>query len=187
MGRWLALMTLLIVLLAGVFWLARHESLDLASKWSEVASFVLALAIVLIPVVFKAFRWPSLKLINNEEIEADAAELAAGLHREWNREQSLPRRQDDAITPMHLRWKMRTEHGDLGGSVGEILLAFSLGSSRRLVILGESGSGKSTLALELARRLVAGRAPGDQVPVVLHAALWNPGQKLADWVAEQLA
>jgi hypothetical protein len=171
-------MTLLVVLVAGVFWLARHESLDLASKWSEVASFVLALAVVLIPVVLKPFRWPSLKLIDAEEIEADAAELAAGLHGEWDRERSLLRRQDDPITPMRLRWEMRTEHGDLRGSVGEILLAFSLSSSRRLVILGESGSGKSTLALELARRLVEGRTPGDQVPVVLPVALWNPGQKL---------
>jgi hypothetical protein len=105
-GRWLALVTLLVVLVAGVFWLARHESLDLASKWSEVASFVLALVVVLIPVVLKAFRWPSLKFINDEEIETDAAELAAGLHREWDREQSLPRRQDDAIPPMRLRWEM---------------------------------------------------------------------------------
>ena len=185
-GRWLALIALSIALIVCIFLLVRHTSLDRGSKLSEVASFVLALALVLIPVIIKTFRWLSLKRITDDEIEADAAELAAGLRGEWEREQSL-RREDDAITAMRLRWEMPTERGDLHGSFGEILLAFSLTSSRRLVILGDSGAGKSTLVLELARGLAESRPPGDQVPVVLHIARWNPSRKLADWVAEQLA
>ena len=72
-GRWLTLVALLIALIAGVFWLAGHEGLDWASKLSEVASFVLAIAVVLIPVILRAFSWPGLKLITDEDIEADAA------------------------------------------------------------------------------------------------------------------
>ena len=113
--------------------------------------------------------------------------LAAGLRGELDREQPLLGREPDAITPMRLQWEMPTERGNLRGWFGDILLAFSLTPGRRLVILGESGGGKSTLALELARRLVESRKPGGQVPVVLHAARWNPSEKLADWIARQLA
>jgi hypothetical protein len=184
-GRWLALMLPLIVLVATGFWLARRESLDWLAKLSEIASFGLAVAALLIPVV-REFRWPGLKLITDEEIEADAAGLAAGLREEWNHERSLPSRENGALTPMRLRWEMPTGHGNLRGGFGEILPAFSVTPGGRLVILGESGGGKSTLALELARSVAGSRRPGDQVPVVLPIAQWNPSQKLADWIADQL-
>ena len=74
-GRWLTLMLCLIVLVAIGFWLARRESLDWLAKLSEIASFGLAVAVLLIPAV-RGFRWPGLKLITDEEIEADTAGLS---------------------------------------------------------------------------------------------------------------
>lgn len=64
------------------------------AKLSEIASFVLAVGGLLVPVV-KGSRWPSLRLVTNEEIEADAARLAAGLRAEWDRERSLLSRESD--------------------------------------------------------------------------------------------
>jgi hypothetical protein len=73
-----------------------------------------------------------------------------------------------------------------GRSVGEVF--DEMGGS--LLILGEPGSGKTMTLLELARDLLA-RAEADSgrpVPVVFNLSSWtDPGRRLADWLADELA
>ncbi|WP_047225095.1 MULTISPECIES: NACHT domain-containing protein [Protofrankia] len=57
----------------------------------------------------------------------------------------------------------------------------------RLVILGEPGAGKTVLAVRLLLALLARRAPGGPVPVLLSLASWNPAdQDLAAWLEASL-
>jgi hypothetical protein len=59
-----------------------------------------------------------------------------------------------------------------------------------LLILGEPGSGKTVTLLEMTRDLLlrAEADPGHPVPVVFHLSTWaDPGRRLADWLADELA
>jgi hypothetical protein len=59
-----------------------------------------------------------------------------------------------------------------------------------LLILGEPGSGKTVTLLEMTRDLLlrAEADPGRPVPVVFHLSTWaDPGRRLADWLADELA
>jgi hypothetical protein len=58
----------------------------------------------------------------------------------------------------------------------------------RLVILGEPGAGKTVLAVRLLLGLLARRAPGGPVPVLLPLVSWEPAtQELRAWLEAQLA
>ncbi len=57
----------------------------------------------------------------------------------------------------------------------------------RLVILGEPGAGKTTLLVRLLLDLLARRAPGSPVPVLVSLAAWNTvDDDLATWLARRL-
>jgi hypothetical protein len=188
LARWLSI-ALWLIASAAAFGLAvflGHKGVDWASKFSEVASFALALAGAVIPIARGALHWPHLRPISSDEIEADIAALAAGLSKQWERQRSLRRLESDQASTMRLRWEMPTEKDNPSGRFEDVLLAFSLARKHRLLILGPSGAGKSTLAQELARQLVDNRQPGDRVPIILPVARWNPSAKLPDWIAEQL-
>jgi hypothetical protein len=54
-------------------------------------------------------------------------------------------------------------------------------------MVGEGGRGKSVLCPHLARQLLARRAPGEPVPVVLALSGWDPRTVgLDDWIVERL-
>lgn len=58
----------------------------------------------------------------------------------------------------------------------------------RLVVLGEPGAGKSVLVLMLTVGLIASRAAGSAVPVLLSVSSWDPIQEdLDDWLVASLA
>lgn len=57
----------------------------------------------------------------------------------------------------------------------------------RLVILGRPGAGKTILLVQLVLGLLADRASGDPVPVLLSLASWNPAeQELRTWLRAAL-
>jgi class 3 adenylate cyclase/DNA polymerase III delta prime subunit len=63
-----------------------------------------------------------------------------------------------------------------------------LGMGRTLLILGEPGAGKTTTLLEITRELVA-RAETDAeqaTPVVFNLFSWQDGQRLAEWLVQEL-
>ncbi|HUD37617.1 MAG TPA: NACHT domain-containing protein [Streptosporangiaceae bacterium] len=76
---------------------------------------------------------------------------------------------------------------DLAGS-GNLADLIDRLPGRRLVVAGDPGSGKTILLTRLALDLLARRATGGPVPVLVSAASWNPvAQDLPSWLAEQLA
>ena len=71
-----------------------------------------------------------------------------------------------------------------GGELAEVLEKVPTG---RLVVLGEPGSGKTMLMVRLVLDLLAARAAGGPVPVLVPVASWDPsGQDLRDWLATRL-
>ncbi len=77
--------------------------------------------------------------------------------------------------------------GDLAGC-GNVAELVDRLPGRRLVLLGEPGSGKTVLLARLVLELLARRATGDPVPVIVSAATWDPvTQDLHSWLADQLA
>ncbi|MEU5697059.1 SEFIR domain-containing protein, partial [Actinosynnema sp. NPDC020468] len=59
---------------------------------------------------------------------------------------------------------------------------------RRLLVLGEPGSGKSVSAIRLVSDVLATRASGDPVPVLVPVTDWNPREEHPfDWLAGRLA
>ena len=77
--------------------------------------------------------------------------------------------------------------GELGGEDGELVQVLTRVPTGRLVVLGEPGAGKSVLMMRLVLDLLARRASGDRVPVLVSAASWDPAtQDLHGWLAGQL-
>jgi hypothetical protein len=75
----------------------------------------------------------------------------------------------------------------LDGIWDDLVDVFERVPSRRLVLVGDGGEGKTVLCLHLARHLLARRARGGPVPVVLALSGWDPEQVgLDDRVAERL-
>jgi tetratricopeptide (TPR) repeat protein len=185
--RWTISLLLLIVVISGLLWLSEvlsHKGLDWASKFSEVASFVLAVTALLVPVFRGAFRWSRLRPISGKEIEADVESLAAALRGQLDGGKSAWVPATSGAPPMRLRWEIPTEQ--VSGALGDVGAAF-LVAQRRLVVLGASGSGKSTLVWELARRLLESEHSEGHVPVILPVGKWDPGKGLSDWIGDQLA
>jgi NACHT domain len=59
----------------------------------------------------------------------------------------------------------------------------------RLIVLGEPGAGKTMLLVRLVLDLLAKRAPGDPVPVLVSLAGWDPDdddEDLATWLTRRL-
>lgn len=80
-----------------------------------------------------------------------------------------------------------TNSGDLAGKSALAALIDRL-PGRRLVVIGEPGSGKTMLLVRLVLDLLARRATGGPVPVLVSASTWDPvAQSLHSWLADQLA
>jgi hypothetical protein len=76
---------------------------------------------------------------------------------------------------------------DLAGEGDEIVDVLTRVPSRRLVVLGEPGAGKTMLMIRLVLKLLASRASGGRVPILVSVASWNPkAQDLRSWLRAQL-
>ncbi len=205
-GRRFGAALLLIAFAIGALWLGRflaHRGLEWAAKFSEVASFVLAVAGVLAAPFGKITQWlrgpqpPTL-----EQIASAASRLRAALTAALDTEGSEVYEDQ----PMQVRFgpwaefaaaqvsldtsspDVPTADQPLAGDFGSVVEAFSREPRFRRVVLGEAGAGKSVLVAELQRRLLSASEPDAPVPVVVPVGAWRPDkQSLLDWLADRLA
>lgn len=169
--------------------LARH-GFDWSAKFSEIASFVLAVLVALLPAAGQLALWLPAPRVRAEQITADVSDLAAALRAQGRAEAALPGVSVYDRLPMRVRWESAdAEPGD--GSTGtfhDVIEFFRGLPEQRLVVLGEAGAGKSVLVTELARSLLTHRGSEDPVPVIFSMVGWNPEQTtLFDWMSDQLA
>ncbi|GIG66918.1 NACHT domain-containing protein [Phytomonospora endophytica] len=129
---------------------------------------------------------PALSRTGGDPLET----LALAVAREWERE--AVSRGLDRPEPLRVRWgptdrlvaEARVEES---GDVTAIADVWSAHPARQLVILGEPGAGKTSAAVILVRRLLATRAQGDPVPVLLNVGDWEAGgDHLHSWLADKL-
>ena len=75
----------------------------------------------------------------------------------------------------------------LEGEGGELVEVLDRVPTGRLIVLGEPGAGKTMLMVRLILDLLARRAEGGPVPLLVSIASWNPvKQDLRDWLRTQL-
>lgn len=172
--------------------LARH-GFEWSARFSEIASFVLAVLVALVPLAIAAGRfalWLPAPRVRDEQIASDLSDLAAALRAQGRTEAGLPGVSIYDRLPMRVRWESAAAGAGDGreGTFHDVIEFFSGLPERRLVVLGEAGAGKSVLATELARSLLAHRASEDPVPVIFSMVGWNPAEAtLFDWMSGQLA
>ncbi|GAA1616331.1 NACHT domain-containing protein [Actinoplanes couchii] len=118
-------------------------------------------------------------------------ELALVVRRQWERE-AVTRGLTDP-EPMRLNWQVTIsgngagERGPERGDVTGIARRWRSLPAPQLVVIGPPGAGKTSAAVLLVCRLLAGRRPGEPVPVLVTAASWNPFRQHFDtWLAEHL-
>ncbi len=141
-----------------------------------------------------------------------ADDLAVTVREQWEEEVAARSLRDPQVIP--LAWSATSRPvaappdalvGPVGGRVlrlsfdGRLDGGFDTASARlaeeyrrvesgRLVILGEPGAGKTVLAAMLTLGLLAERAPGAPVPVLLQVSGWDPvSVSLNDWMVTTLA
>lgn len=129
-------------------------------------------------------------------------ELAAALDAQWRTEVRAWGLTDPAPLPVGWCASARdvADHPDVVfgdaavaeaprcGRAGELAATFRSLPARRLVVLGEAGSGKSVMAVRTVLDLLAGRRPGDPVPVLLPMSGWDPAElPVPEWIAGSLA
>ena len=137
-------------------------------------------------------------------LDAAVVMLAGKFEEQWDREAGL--RQLYQPVPLQVRWSSTGRpvaasrdvvFGDnsdadwrqlpLQGDADEVVAAFRRLPYRQLVVLGEAGAGKSVLAMLLTLRLLKDPEPGQQVPMLLPIASWNPAQEsLQDFLVRRL-
>jgi len=79
------------------------------------------------------------------------------------------------------------EPDDLAGEGRELTEVLARVPTRRLVVLGEPGAGKTMLMVRLVLDLLARRAEGGPVPILVSVTSWNPAaQDLRGWLGTQL-
>lgn len=172
--------------------LARH-GFEWSARFSEIASFVLAALVALVPLVVAAGRfaiWLPAPRVRDEQIASDVSGLAAALRAQGRTEAALPGVSVYDRLPMRVRWESADAGAGAGrtGTFHDVIEFFSGLPERRLVVLGEAGAGKSVLATELARGLLTHRTADDPVPVIFSMVGWNPASEtLFDWMSDQLA
>ncbi len=178
--------------------LAAKPSLDFADKAASIGSFVLG-SITLVATLWQSRRPARI------DLDTYSADLRNTVRRQWRAEELLRRLQDPM--PIRVSWRIVSaalgvqDHwanvtmgsasrsaARLSGTIEDLVAAFRLLPSQRLVIVGRPGAGKTVLAIRLLLDLVAHGRPGDPVPVLLPIASWNPQvTSLRRWLAAQLA
>jgi hypothetical protein len=145
-----------------------------------------------------------------------ADELAAAVGKQWNQEAAMRRLYDPYPLPVSWAasdqdltdvWDLLVELAasragwpspapgqprpagpdDLAGKGGELADVLDRVPTGRLVVLGEPGTGKTMLMVRLVLDLLARRAAGGPVPVLVPVASWDPsGQDLLGWLITRL-
>jgi hypothetical protein len=130
--------------------------------------------------------------------------LADLVARQWNAE--AVRRGLRGSAPMRIGWRVTErpvavppgEIVDLGpvrvtrirasGEVGDLAATWRELPFRRLVVIGRPGAGKTSAAVLLTCDLLAGRQPGEPVPVLLDLSGWRPSaERFETWLGRTLA
>lgn len=204
MNRWLGAMLLLIGLAIGLgllAWLLSERGLDWVAKFSEVASFVVACAALLLPTARGIAERLRDRPPTEEQIRKAQAYLKAVLQERWTAaEPSLESRVYEAL-PIQMRFAPADEDvtsgtavadataqgRNYGGDFAGVLATFSQEPPYRRVVLGDAGAGKTVLVTELARKLLDARQAENPLPLILPASAWNPDrQSLREWLWQQL-
>jgi hypothetical protein len=186
-----------------------------ATPWLWVATFLLAIAAVVVEVQNQQTANTSVDAFGKNQLDDAADLLAEGVHGQWESEFGVRMIRDP--TPLPVRWhpaesSLVDQRANIWLEVPEPLPStghregianlYRRSSSGRLIILGEAGAGKTVLAAQLALDLLQDRKHRDPVPVIVSVASWcppaeatavmNPGPEpfvtasLNDWLADQL-
>ena len=190
---WIAVLLIVVVLVGAAAWLTafltRH-GFEWSAKFSEIASFALAVLVALLPAAGRLAVWLPAPKVRAELISSDVSDLAAALRAQGRTEAPLPGVSVYDRLPMRVRWEsVGAEAGNQStGTFREVVEYFRGLPEQRLVVLGGMGAGKSVLATELARSLLAQRGGEDPVPVIFSMVGWDPEHTtLFDWMSGQLA
>ena len=139
-----------------------------------------------------------------EDVDRIADQLAQAVRGQWQREEEHRRVADPVALPV--RWHVVgsdvVDHWTnicltlpgldatppvLSGHLAQIAEIYARVPSGRLVILGQGGAGKTVLVARLALDLLAIRAEGGRVPVIISIGSWNPETTpLREWLVTQL-
>ncbi|SDM24975.1 NACHT domain-containing protein [Nonomuraea maritima] len=144
---------------------------------ATVALLALAVSVFSVQMAVRASRW------QHRDVTAAAAHLLVDVLDEANT--AHRHLLGDAGTEITVRFLLRpaSAHNAAGAATGsdlsQVVDYYETLSPRRMVIAGAPGAGKTFLALELVRRLLRRRGPGDPVPVRLSAASLDTGQETA--------
>ncbi|HZM81788.1 MAG TPA: PH domain-containing protein [Candidatus Limnocylindrales bacterium] len=156
--------------------------LEWSAKLADVASLVVAIIALLIPVLVRAWKMFKHPRPVSPELMGKAREyLAAAVARQWATDDRSHGVYDPQ--PMPVRW---TTTAGASGSYGDVAATYLGLRRKRLVILGEPGSGKSVLAVKLARDLLTDRAEVDRIPVLINAAAWRARGTVSEWIAREV-
>jgi hypothetical protein len=142
--------------------------------------------------------------LEGQRLDAAADAFATAVGTLWQREERHRKITDPVALPV--RWHGAPAHLvdhwanicrapigstpesiDLNGQLDQIIEIYQKIPSGRLVILGAGGAGKTVLATRLALGLLANRAPGGRVPVVVGISSWDPQHPLTEWLASAMA
>ena len=193
----------------------RHHHLD-AGGWTLVLTVSLGLPTLWVAwATFRDAR-RSGAAESGPGLPRIADELAAAVGRQWDREAAVRRLNHPYPLPVSWAaaaaglvapWESLAElaasgagwpppaHGrawaagpeELAGEGVELADVLGKVPTGRLVVLGEPGSGKTMLMVRLVLDLLARRAAGGPVPVLVPVASWDPsGQDLRDWLETRL-
>ncbi|WP_157563368.1 hypothetical protein [Micromonospora chokoriensis] len=171
------------VMISAWSWLSHDDSLSATdSIWSIIAGAI-ALTLALL-------TWLRNKSgPGNIEQNRPAVDcLAESVRTQWREEAEMRGVFRPALLP--LRWT--AQHGDsradeIFGTSEEIWRTYAGIDSGRMLVVGRPGAGKTVFTLLLVLEILNRRSPGDPVPVLLPASLWNPQrQHIRTWMAERL-
>jgi len=166
------------------------SSVDEALNWLDVEHANLTAAFELARATKNNSLARTLSRILDQVFSLDR--LAFAVYRQWEAETSKRRLYDPYPIPTRCRL-LTGDNGDEGPALGiagdalDLHNALAAAPSGRLVVLGEPGSGKSTVLIRLVLKLLARRAAGEPVPILLHMAAWDPSREgLREWIARRL-
>lgn len=165
--------------------------------WSTLGALV---AIEVVIVIASLRRSTPTELVTESAVDA----LAQAVREQWEEEATT--REIERPASIRVRWRdterpvTASAEAILGqplegephrfrfeGDVHSVAEAFLGLPRRQLCVIGKPGGGKTVLLLLLTLRLLDGRSPGANVPVMFTLSSWDPRETdLEDWLTERL-